>query len=83
MNEMHISISQMWKNRLEENLVFVQQAKLYDWYLQQCAAEYDLWPEDGWNASYRASFDVSLLSMNRRWGFLFTQDLMSSNSRSR
>lgn len=25
-----------------ENLVFIQQAKLYDWYLQQCAAEYDL-----------------------------------------
>lgn len=79
---MQISDSQMWKNRLEKKFVFIQQAKLYDWYLQQCATEYDLWHEDGWNMSIRASFGVLPMSTNERWGFIFTQDLMSSNSRS-
>lgn len=30
--------------KCEIQLLFTPQAKLYEWYLQQCAAEYDLWP---------------------------------------
>lgn len=30
---------------LTQTVAFTFQAKLYEWYLQQCAAEYDLWPE--------------------------------------
>lgn len=28
--------------RIDSRALFIPQAKLYDWYLQQCAAEYDL-----------------------------------------
>lgn len=30
---------------LTHAVAFTPQAKLYQWYLEQCAAEYDLWPE--------------------------------------